>query len=686
MKMKNVINDRLARYKEKLSSSRGVIGNLVTGAVFVPGKQWTIYVTLLNGEVIEAINRRVPNTFTGLVLVGRDPEDFPGVTQVLGTWGSFEGETSAMGPGPHGIEHSWWTGDHQGTDITYVWGEQFYPGLCHPIAGTLKVKIYPSNYRTATGFKQVKVVTTIDLASSVPTVSGKARISLIVMDSTGAFVVRDGSLVTGWSNLVDGDIPQPEDGDNVVCAVKLFYGQKKLRKDGNNNDFIDLRLSGANSGSTVALKHHGGDHISTGGDPIPDVVAGGASGLMPGSAATKLAGIATGAEVNVNADWDATSGDAQILNKPDIPPTGITVKTVDGTVDVSNVLTMVVSNDTLTDDGSGQVTLDTGGGGGTLGAELIDLTSQVNGTETHFTFTPAAAAITVFIDGVADLVGNVTMDLDDLGFTLATAPSSTSTLQILRMTSVSGGSGHTIQDNGSAMTPRPNLNIIGATVEDDSINNATRVTIPTPSLPSWIANSPDNPPASPDSMDDEFDGASLDAKWTIQNQNSLNIDVTNGHLHLCGPSQGTHRLIGIEQIAPSGDWKFRCKVNKNSGYRNYPGFAMSVRDSTTNNFRYAIWIDTTSPGLFIDIVASGWDGYSGESNLGNNVYSSQIYMEIEHSGTNMIWRVSSDSINFTVVNTVTDASWVATPDRVGIGVYAYNCAIDYSVDWFRRIS
>lgn len=30
----------------------------------------------------------------------------------------------------------------------------------------------------------------------------------------------------------------------------------------------------------------------------------------------KLAGIATGAEVNVNADWNASSGDAQILNKP----------------------------------------------------------------------------------------------------------------------------------------------------------------------------------------------------------------------------------------------------------------------------------------------------------------------------------------------------------------------------------
>ena len=31
---------------------------------------------------------------------------------------------------------------------------------------------------------------------------------------------------------------------------------------------------------------------------------------------SKLSGIAAGAEVNVNADWDASSGDAQILNKP----------------------------------------------------------------------------------------------------------------------------------------------------------------------------------------------------------------------------------------------------------------------------------------------------------------------------------------------------------------------------------
>ena len=40
------------------------------------------------------------------------------------------------------------------------------------------------------------------------------------------------------------------------------------------------------------------------------------AGLESAADKTKLDGIATGAEVNVNADWNASSGDAQILNKP----------------------------------------------------------------------------------------------------------------------------------------------------------------------------------------------------------------------------------------------------------------------------------------------------------------------------------------------------------------------------------
>lgn len=54
-------------------------------------------------------------------------------------------------------------------------------------------------------------------------------------------------------------------------------------------------------------------------DTTYSAVSSSANGLMTPALLTKLNGIAAGAEVNVNADWNATSGDAMILNKPTIP-------------------------------------------------------------------------------------------------------------------------------------------------------------------------------------------------------------------------------------------------------------------------------------------------------------------------------------------------------------------------------
>lgn len=51
---------------------------------------------------------------------------------------------------------------------------------------------------------------------------------------------------------------------------------------------------------------------------IPAVATTSANGLMSSGDKTKLDGIATGAEVNVQSDWNATSGAAVILNQPNV--------------------------------------------------------------------------------------------------------------------------------------------------------------------------------------------------------------------------------------------------------------------------------------------------------------------------------------------------------------------------------
>jgi len=65
---------------------------------------------------------------------------------------------------------------------------------------------------------------------------------------------------------------------------------------------------------------------------------------------TKLNGIEAGAEVNVNADWNAISGDSQILNKPIIPTQGIT------SVGLTMPVAFNVANSPLIADGTLAVT------------------------------------------------------------------------------------------------------------------------------------------------------------------------------------------------------------------------------------------------------------------------------------------------------------------------------------------
>ena len=112
------------------------------------------------------------------------------------------------------------------------------------------------------------------------------------------------------------------------------------------NSFIKSGGTGANvlldNGSTTAITSivgttnltytsgvsNGVVNSNTGTDATIPLADGTNAGLFSATEKTKLSGIATGAEVNVNADWNAVSGDAQILNKPTIPSiTGLATTT-----------------------------------------------------------------------------------------------------------------------------------------------------------------------------------------------------------------------------------------------------------------------------------------------------------------------------------------------------------------------
>ena len=124
------------------------------------------------------------------------------------------------------------------------------------------------------------------------------------------------------------------------------------------------------------------------------------SGTMSSANFTKLAGIATGAEVNVNADWNSSSGDSQILNKPSL---------VTGINDLSDVNTTGVANGKILkyDSGSSSFVIadDSGGSGGS--STFAGLTD----TPTNYT---GAAGKTLKVNSSGNAIEFVTVTGSDV--------------------------------------------------------------------------------------------------------------------------------------------------------------------------------------------------------------------------------------------------------------------------------
>lgn len=136
----------------------------------------------------------------------------------------------------------------------------------------------------------------------------------------------------------------------------------------------------------------------------------------------KLAGIAAGAEVNVNADWNASSGDAQILNKPSIPSASSTTPKMDGTAAVGTGTTWARADHVHPHDTSKQDTL------------TFDSTPTANSSNPV-----TSAGVKTYVD---DAIGGIT----GIDFQIVTTLPSTGQTGTIYLVSNGGASGNSYDE------------------------------------------------------------------------------------------------------------------------------------------------------------------------------------------------------------------------------------------------
>jgi hypothetical protein len=209
----------------------------------------------------------------------------------------------------------------------------------------------------------------------------------------------------------------------------------------------------------------------------------------------------------------------------------------------------------------------------------------------------------------------------------------------------------------------------------------------------------DEPPGSPDTMDDEFSGSSLDGKWTVWNQQTgQSIAVSGGRVFFTTPYTIQKRAYGIYQTAPSGNWKFRCKGTFESLTYQYLGLYIFARRTTGSDktlaFGHLANNADDNPSGWLWRLSGSDPSLSSESNRFNDQSRGEFYLEMEYDGTNLTWRASKSGIVWTRCCQEAVASFLGgAPQLVGIAIHAYsNSTSDpdwggvASFDWFRRIA
>ena len=141
------------------------------------------------------------------------------------------------------------------------------------------------------------------------TVNGKLTVTGLI-DPTGLELAPQGANPGGVAGntlwLDSGASNRPKIGSNAVMRAS-----DNISELTNDAGFTDA--SAAASAAPVQSVNSATGAVVLDADDLADGVT---NVMMTAAERTKLTGIATGAEVNVNADWNAVSGDAQILNKP----------------------------------------------------------------------------------------------------------------------------------------------------------------------------------------------------------------------------------------------------------------------------------------------------------------------------------------------------------------------------------
>lgn len=204
----------------------------------------------------------------------------------------------------------------------------------------------------------------------------------------------------------------------------------------------------------------------------------------------------------------------------------------------------------------------------------------------------------------------------------------------------------------------------------------------------------DAPPPSPESVNDEFEGDSLNSKWAWDNQSTGTAVVTGGALKLTAALSASMSVQSLFQPLPSsGDWKYRAKIAiQPLGNTNVAGITM--KETATG--KLVSFMLVYSSQLYHQLVyftnsttySSTPASLSGDPMMFGGM--PWIYYEIEKVGTTLYFRFSRTGVDgswYNHSNASLTAHFTTGPNLIGLSAASQNASVPAMLqcEWFRKI-
>lgn len=204
----------------------------------------------------------------------------------------------------------------------------------------------------------------------------------------------------------------------------------------------------------------------------------------------------------------------------------------------------------------------------------------------------------------------------------------------------------------------------------------------------------DEPPASPNAVDDEFNGAALDAKWSWFNQSSATQTFGSNAITLALPAASGDNVRGIVQSETGSAWKYRAKVAvtpETTTGADYMGGGITIRNSSgPKNVIYGA------------VHAGGWKMYTDRrsdtayvgsiSSVALTDYAPRpevwLYLEVELLSGTLYFRFSLNGVVWRPVTSHAVSTYLSSITHVGLFGFINNASqgIRTTCDWFRKVA